>query len=288
MVLAIVAILFLARPLMIFITTIRTGLNFREKLFLVWVSPRGVFAAATASLFTIVLVEHHFPQAEILETVVFLVIFSTVVLQGLSIGPVSRFLKVTALPRDGYLLVGIHQFSIEIAKLIKQEGIPVKLIDNKEDFINKAKEEGLEVVNCNIMDEEELEAIGLERMGTMLAITDNDETNTLVCRLGRKLFGLNNAYQVVNTFLSDITDDVLLNFGGLLAFDMKMSINTVNERLLSGRLKVEKLNLKQSGKGFELPDNFLFSLFFLQNGKVTIAQEDDKIKTPTLIAITMA
>lgn len=288
MVLAIVAILFLARPLMIFITTIRTGLNFREKLFLVWVSPRGVFAAATASLFTIVLVEHHFPQAEILETVVFLVIFSTVVLQGLTIGPVARLLKVIAPPRDGYLLVGIHQFSIEIAKLIKQEGIPVKLIDNKEDFINKAKEEGLEVVNCNIMDEEELEAIGLERMGTMLAITDNDETNTLVCRLGRKLFGLDNAYQVVNTFLSDITDDVLLNFGGLLAFDMKMSINTVNERLLSGRLKVEKLHLKRSGKGYELPDNFLFSLFFLQNGKVTIAQEDDKIKTPTLIAITMA
>ncbi|MEE9605917.1 MAG: hypothetical protein V3V70_10165, partial [Candidatus Scalindua sp.] len=74
----------------------------------------------------------------------------------------------------------------------------------------------------------------------------------------------------------------------LLAFDMKMSINTVNERLLSGRLKVEKLHLKRSGKGYELPDNFLFSLFFLQNGKVTIAQEDDKIKTPTLIAITMA
>ncbi len=96
-------------------------------------------------------------------------------------------------------------------------------------------------MNCNIMDEEELEAIGLDRMGTMLALTDNDETNTLVCRLGRKLFGLDNAYQVVNTFLSDITDDVLLNFGGLLAFDMKMSINTVNERLLSGRLKVENI-----------------------------------------------
>jgi hypothetical protein len=138
------------------------------------------------------------------------------------------------------------------------------------------------------MDEDELEGIGLERMGTMLAITDNDETNTLVCRLGRKLFGLDNSYQVVNTFLSNITDDVLLNFGGLLAFDMKMSINTINERLQSGRLKVEKLNLEQTGKGYELPDNFLFSLFFLENGKIKIAQEDDKIKASMIIAITMA
>jgi hypothetical protein len=138
------------------------------------------------------------------------------------------------------------------------------------------------------MDEEKLEAIGLERMGTMLALTSNDETNTLVCRLGRKLFGLDNSYQVVNTFLSDITDDILLNFGGLLAFDMKMSINTVNERLQSGRLKVEKLSLKRSGKGYELPNNFLFSLFFLENGKIRVAQEDDKLKTAELIAITMA
>ena len=79
-----------------------------------------------------------------------------------------------------------------------------------------------------------------------------------------------------------------LSFGGLLAFDMKMSINTINERLQSGRLKVEKLNLEQTGKGYELPDNFLFSLFFLENGKIKIAQEDDKIKTSMMIAITMS
>ena len=58
----------------------------------------------------------------------------------------------------------------------------------------------------------------MERMGTMLALTDNDETNTLVCRLGRKLFGLDNSYQVVNTFLSDITDDVLLKLWRVACF----------------------------------------------------------------------
>ena len=127
---------------MVFTTTMRAGLNIREKLFLVWMSPRGVIAAATASLFTIVLTEHHFPQAEMLETIVFLVIFSTVILQGLSIGPVARFLNVTAPPRDGYLLVGIHDFSIAVANLLKQEGVPVKLIDNKEDNITKQGKRG--------------------------------------------------------------------------------------------------------------------------------------------------
>ena len=287
-VLAVIIVLFIARPLMVFTTTMRAGLNIREKLFLIWISPRGVIAAATASLFSIVLTEHHFPQAEILETIVFLIIFTTVVLQGLSIGPVSRFLKVSAPPRDGFLLVGIHTLSIAVANLLKQEGVPVKLIDNKEDNISKAREKGLDATCCNIMDEDELEGIGVERIGTMLALTDNDETNTLVCRLGRKLFGLDNSYQVVNTFFSNITDDVLLNFGGLHAFDMKMSVHTINERLQSGRLKVEKLNLERTGKCYKLPDNFLSSLFFLENGKMKIAQEDDKIKTSMIIAITMA
>jgi len=209
------------------------------------------------------------------------------VLQGLTSVPIAKLLKVTAPPRDGYLLVGVHAFSIALAKLLQREGVLVKLVDNKEEKIAEAKEAGLNVTCGNIMDEEVLEKIGLERIGTMLALTEGDETNTLVCRLGRKLLGVDSAYQVVNTFFSDITDDVLLNFGGQLAFEIKMSINTVNERLKNGRLKVETLNLEKTEKGFELPDNFLFPLFFLGKGKVTVVKEDDKIATPHLIAMTM-
>lgn len=288
MALAILSVLIFARPLMIFLTTVKTGLSLREKLFLVWAAPRGVIAAATASLFTAILLEHHFPQAESVATIVFLVIITTVIMQGFTAGPIANLLKVNSPPRNGFLLVGINPFSISIAKLFQKENIPVKLIANKKKYISEAKESGLDVSSGNIMYEDELVAIGLERIGTMLALTDNDETNTLVCRVGRKLFGLDNAFQVVNTYFSDITDDVLLNFGGLLAFDMKMSVATINERLLSGRLKVEKLILKQENKGFKLPENFLSALFYLENEKATVAQEDDKIKTPTIIALTLS
>ncbi len=287
MALAVLSVLFVARPLMIFLTTLKTRLNSREKLFLVWMAPRGIIAAATASLFTIILTENQYPQAAALETIVFLIIICTVVLQGLTSAPIAKLLKVTAPPRDGYLLVGVHAFSIALAKLLQREGVLVKLVDNKEKKIAEAKKAGLNVTCGNIMDEEVLENIGLERIGTMLALTEGDETNTLVCRLGRKLLGADSAYQVVNTFFSDITDDVLLNFGGQLAFEIKMSINTVNERLKNGRLKVETLNLEKTEKGFELPDNFLFPLFFLEKGKVTVVKEDDKIATPHLIAMTM-
>jgi NhaP-type Na+/H+ or K+/H+ antiporter len=284
---ALLTILFVARPLMIFLTTIRMKINVREKLFMVWVAPRGVIAAATASLFTIILKEQGYPQAEALETIVFLIITCTVLLLGFTANPIAHLLKVTAPPRNGYLLVGIHEFSIAIANLLKNEGVPVKLVDNNEETIARAKAEGLEAHCGNIMDEEFLEGVGLDRIGTMLTLTSKDETNTLVCRLGRKLLGMNNAYQIVNTFLSDVTDEVLLNFSGLLAFDLKISIQVVNERLKNGRLKVKRLQLKKSDKGIERPSNLLFPLFFIEKGRVIIAKEDDQIRTTDLIALVM-
>jgi hypothetical protein len=256
-------------------------------LFVVWVAPRGVIAAATASLFTIILKEQGYPQAEALETIVFLIITCTVLLLGFTANPIAHLLKVTAPPRNGYLLVGIHEFSIAIANLLKNEGVPVKLVDNNEETIARAKAEGLEAHCGNIMDEEFLEGVGLDRIGTMLTLTSKDETNTLVCRLGRKLLGMNNAYQIVNTFLSDVTDEVLLNFSGLLAFDLKISIQVVNERLKNGRLKVKRLQLKKSDKGIERPSNLLFPLFFIEKGRVIIAKEDDQIRTTDLIALVM-
>lgn len=279
----VLAVLFVARPLMVFLTTSGTSLSLREKLFLTWMAPRGIIAAATASLFTFVLVEHHFPQAEALETIIFLIILSTVVLQGLTVSPVANLLGVNALPRDGFLLIGIHPFSI--AKHFQDVGIPVKLVDNNAQFVEEARSQELDVHECNIMDEETLQELGLERIGKMLALTDNDQTNTLVCRLGRKLFGMENAYQVVNTFMSSITDDVLLNFEGKLAFDMKLSVNTLNDKLTSGRLCVNRYALKKNGESYEIPESILFPLSFVDKGQVIVAENDEKILSPDMIAL---
>jgi NhaP-type Na+/H+ or K+/H+ antiporter len=287
MVPAVLSILFVARPLAVFLTTINTSLNLREKLFLIWLAPRGIIAAATASLFTLVLLEKAYPEADAVETVVFLVIMATVLLQGFTVGPIARLLKVTAPPRNGFLLVGIHEFSIRIAKLLAAEGVPVKLVDSKGDNLKAAHKAGLDATTGNILDEDFLLSLGLERIGTMLALTDHDETNTLVCRLGRKLLGMDTAYQVVNTFLSDFTDDVLMNFGGLPAFDMKISINAINDRLKNHRLEVRKLDLEASNKGLVLPDKFLFALFFIEKDDIRIAQVDDEINIRSLIALVM-
>ncbi len=165
--------------------------------------------------------------------------------------------------------------------------MPVKLVDNKDDHLALAREAGLDAAVGNFLDEEFLLSLGLDRMGTMLALTEKDETNTLVCRLGRKLLGMDTAYQVVNTFLSEVTDEVLMNFGGLPAFDMKISVSALNDRLINHRLEVRTLELEASDKGLVLPDKLLFPLFFFDKDKVRIAQVDDEINVPSLVALMM-
>ena len=74
---------------------------------------------------------------------------------------------------------------------------------------------------------------------------------------------MKNAYQVVNTFMSDITDDVLLNFEGKLAFDMKLSVSTLNEKLSLERLAVQRYTLEKECDSYVPSEDILFPLFFL-------------------------
>ena len=176
---ALLSILFIARPLAVFLTTIGTVLNVREKLFLTWLAPRGIIAAATASLFTQVLIEKGYPQAAAVETVVFLVIMTTVVLQGLTVAPIARLLKVTAPPRNGFLLVGIHEFSIRIAELLTARGVPVKLVDKKDYHLASARDAGLDAVIGNFLDEEFLLSLG----ASCLEWTPHIRLSILFCRM---------------------------------------------------------------------------------------------------------
>ena len=62
--LALIAVLVvLARPLVALLATVRTDLTTGERLFIGWMAPRGIIAAATASTFSAGLVAQHIQGA---------------------------------------------------------------------------------------------------------------------------------------------------------------------------------------------------------------------------------
>lgn len=79
---AVVAVLMLVvRPVSVWLCSLGTGLELRERLFLGWISPRGIVAAAVASLFARTLPETTADGAAF-QALVFCVIAVTVAVQG--------------------------------------------------------------------------------------------------------------------------------------------------------------------------------------------------------------
>ncbi len=185
------------RPLGVFLSTIGSGLQLREKLFVSWVGPRGIVAAGIASLFGITLVTESVPDAEYLTPLVFLVVLGTVLLNATTARVVARVLKVTLEGSSGVLLIGANAAARLIAKFLQDNNRHVVLVDNSESNVKKAREMGLEAFVANIYSEGLEEYFELLDMGYMIAMTSSPEINQYVVHKYQKIFGENGAFRLI-------------------------------------------------------------------------------------------
>ena len=75
-------IVFVIRPLGVFLSTHNSNLKLNEKLFISWVGPRGIVAAGIASLFGSKLIKQGVAGAEYITPLVFMIVLGTVLLNA--------------------------------------------------------------------------------------------------------------------------------------------------------------------------------------------------------------
>ncbi len=88
------------RPVATWLSTVGSRFTWRERAFIGWMAPRGIVAAATASLFAFRLEETDVADVERLAPLTFLVILLTVAVYGLTGQPMARALGVAGEPED--------------------------------------------------------------------------------------------------------------------------------------------------------------------------------------------
>ena len=195
----VVALVMLAvRPAMIWASAIGTDLGFRDKLFLGWVAPRGIVAASMASLFTLSLAEQgRFAQPQFIETFVYSVICATVILQGFTAGPLARWLGLKQPEPQGWLIIGAHPVARAIAQfLIRFREVPVVLLDGNRRAVVEAQNEGLTAIFGDAREADTLsERDELRPLGRLLALTDNEDLNELLCKKWVPTFGQTHVYR---------------------------------------------------------------------------------------------
>jgi NhaP-type Na+/H+ or K+/H+ antiporter len=187
-VLTVLTLMFLVRPINIWLCTWNSDLNWRQKAFLCWVAPRGIVSASVASLFAILLTQQGINGGDSIKALVFLTIILTVCLQALTAQAVANLLRITYQEATGAVIVGCNPLSVLVACLFAERGEPVTLIDTEPEAPQQAEKENLRVLTSSALDTDVLEEAGLTTMGTFLAMTNNGEVNVVIAQRAAEEF----------------------------------------------------------------------------------------------------
>jgi NhaP-type Na+/H+ or K+/H+ antiporter len=237
--LALVAIMVLViRPLAVALSTWRSELSLRERAFVAWMAPRGIVAGATASAFGLELQQAHVPGAQHVLPIVFVAIFATVVIYGLTAARVARLLGVAEPKGRVVLVVGGTPWARAIAAALKGAGFGVRLWSGRAVDQEAARAVGLTAERGKIM----LDAISreteLEDVTDALLLTGNDDFNALAALALRTELG----HGRVHRSAPDLEEtDLLAPAGeqGILGADMLTSAE-LERRFAAGARLVEE------------------------------------------------
>lgn len=185
-------VIFVARPLAVFASSAGSNLTLADKVFLSWFAPRGIVAAAVSSVFALRLGA----EAGVLVPVTFMVIIGTVVLYGLTAYPLAIRLGIASANPQGLLLGGANALARAIANGVQSVGMPVTLVDSSIDNVRASRKSGLNVYHANILSDEIDREVDFGGIGRFLALTANDEVNSLAAMHFSEMFGRKSVYQL--------------------------------------------------------------------------------------------
>lgn len=191
-------VVFLLRPLSVFVSTLHSGLKFNEKLFISWVGPRGIVAAGIASLFGLKLTMRGEPGAQYITPLVFMIVLGTVLLNATTARLFAKIVGVFLKESTGILIIGASNFARLIAIYLKKNNRRVVLIDSNIKNINKSKSMGLEAIEGNVYADDLLEDIEQNDIGYLLALTGSAEVNDFVIDKFTPLFGENDSFRLIS------------------------------------------------------------------------------------------
>jgi NhaP-type Na+/H+ or K+/H+ antiporter len=195
--LVLVAVMILViRPLAVALTTLGSPFTRNERAFVAWMAPRGIVAGATASAFGPELAQNGVAGADKVLPIVFVAIFGTVVVYGLTAAPVARMLGVAGAGRRLVLVISGHPWAREIAAALKRSGVAVRMWVGPLDHQTAAREAGLDADRGRIMVDAPSREEELEEVTDALLLTRSDDFNALGAAELRKELGHRHVYRV--------------------------------------------------------------------------------------------
>lgn len=289
------------RPLAVTLATWGTDLTWAERGFIAWMGPRGIVAASMATLMSLELKAWGIQGGEVIGPLVFLTVILTVLIEGSGAGWVARRLNV--MPKK-ILIVGADEIALKLAKQLVSEGESVTVVDRDAEQIRAAIAMGLNAVQGDAAEASTLAKVGAGWCSALVAATQSDKTNLLVCqnamakypelRLIARVNESKNAegFQKAGIEVLSLSDAAAMTLSTLVSRPMVLPLLRASEfgdvivEVKVGNARIAKQSLASLG----LPRECLIALLkrgrqvMIPDGKTTIEVGD----TVTLIGLKAA
>lgn len=289
-VLTVAALIFVVRPLSVAAGTWGAGLSTRRRLFLSWIGPRGIVAAAVASFFASRLEAAGVPGGRPLRALVFLLIAVSVVLAGSTGGLVGRWLGVRRKSDDGWILVGANELALTLARLLQDAGESVVCIDNNPLACRAAEEAGIRVIHGDALKEMVMVRADLDSRRGVLAVVTNDQLNVLLVGRAKQQARHVRVAASLRPARANLTHDLLSPLGADLLFGLPVSVEVWAVRLRHRAASTERHRLTAGHQGTavqlfrEVPDRLFVPLVLYRGSAVdcltsaTTLRTDDEVQ----------
>ncbi|MDL4843015.1 cation:proton antiporter [Aquibacillus rhizosphaerae] len=227
--------LFIVRPLSIFISTIRTDLTLKEKVLVGWIAPRGIVALTVASYFASVLYEEGFEDARIVTSLTFALVFFTVCAHGFSIGWLAKKLNLSSEGQPGAMIIGSNAFSVALAGIFDELKIPTVVADSSWERLTKARHAGVNFHHGEILSEQTEYRLDMTPYDYLISATEYDSYNALVCTTFVPTFGRKDVYRLnIQDQTGDNVEEMVRTIGGRVLFSKDVSLDDLIYKVEAG------------------------------------------------------
>jgi NhaP-type Na+/H+ or K+/H+ antiporter len=186
----------IVRPLGVAASTIGTTLSRHERIFMAWMAPRGIVAAAVSSIFALRLSSLGEAQAELFVPLAFIVIVGTCAVYGLTSLPLARRLGLSRSSPQGALIIGGQPWAVEMGCALQAAGQPVLVVDTNHEHIQAARMAGLPTYYGSALADDIDDRFDVQNIGQLVAVTPNDAVNSLAALHFSDFFGKRWVFQL--------------------------------------------------------------------------------------------
>ncbi len=193
-------LILIVRPLGVWVSTRGLKLTTSERLFMGAVAPRGIVAAAIASITAATLEAQGLAGSAPLQALVFSTIAGTVVLSGILAYPLAWGLGLQLPERNRVVIFGARGLALPLADALRDGGVTVLFIESDPKRSHVAEQAGHTVIFGDPLDERTLQRARMDLVGTVIGLTFNEHVDSLFVREAREAYGVSRGYVAVESF----------------------------------------------------------------------------------------